>query len=110
MLLDNSIPVVLNGYLLIFQVIPITTNSVRVEWTPLFPDSWSGDASSGGYRVKYRQMSDIPTAFSMQHEELRDTLAREAVLLDLQVGQIGIIYSCILLVVLITPVVYTIDY
>ncbi|ROT77317.1 hypothetical protein C7M84_004018 [Penaeus vannamei] len=59
------------------KVIPITTNSVRVEWTPLFPDSWSGDAKTGGYRVKYRKISDIPTAFNMQHEELQDTLARK---------------------------------
>ncbi|XP_047493701.1 protein sidekick-like isoform X3 [Penaeus chinensis] len=66
------------------KVIPITTNSVRVEWTPLFPDSWSGDAKTGGYRVKYRKISDIPTAFNMQHEELQNTLAREVVLQDLQ--------------------------
>ncbi|XP_064109452.1 protein sidekick-like isoform X2 [Macrobrachium nipponense] len=66
------------------KVIPITTNSVRVEWTPLFPESWSGDAKSGGYRVKYRQMSDIPTAFSVQHKELRDILAKEIVLKELQ--------------------------
>nr|XP_045601913.1 protein sidekick-like isoform X1 [Procambarus clarkii] len=67
------------------KVIPITTKSVRVEWTPLFPNSWSGDTKTGGYRVKYRQISDIPTAFSMQQKELKDTLAREVVLEDLQV-------------------------
>lgn len=66
------------------KVIPITTKSVRVEWTPLFPNSWSGDVKTGGYRVKYRQMSSIPTAFSMQQKELKDTLAREVVLENLQ--------------------------
>ncbi|KAG7176448.1 sidekick-like 1 [Homarus americanus] len=66
------------------KVIPITTKSVRVEWTPLFPNSWSGDDKTGGYRVKYRQMSDIPTAFSMQQKELKNTLARDVVLEDLE--------------------------
>ncbi|KAK8382212.1 hypothetical protein O3P69_015266 [Scylla paramamosain] len=69
------------------KVIPITTKSVRVEWTPLFPDSWSGDAQTGGYRIKYRQMADIPTAFSLQQKELRDTLSRDIVLEDLQVDK-----------------------
>ncbi|XP_050687397.1 protein sidekick-like isoform X4 [Eriocheir sinensis] len=67
------------------KVIPITTKSVRVEWTPLFPNSWSGDTKTGGYRIKYRQIADIPTAFSLQQKELRDTLARDIVLEDLQV-------------------------
>lgn len=69
----------------LFQVIPITTKSVRVEWTPLFPNSWSGDTKTGGYRIKYRQIADIPTAFNLQQKELRDTLARDIVLEDLQV-------------------------
>ncbi|KAK4323993.1 hypothetical protein Pmani_005348 [Petrolisthes manimaculis] len=67
------------------KVIPITTKSVRVEWTPLFPNSWSGDAKTGGYRIKYRKISDIPTAFSLQQKELKDILARDVVLEDLQV-------------------------
>ena len=66
------------------KVIPITTKSVRVEWTPLFPDSWSGDPSTGGYRIKYRKISDIPTAYGTQNQELKDTLARSAVLDDLE--------------------------
>ena len=37
------------------KVIPITTNSVRVEWQPVFPDAWSGDKDTAGYRVFYRQ-------------------------------------------------------
>ena len=66
------------------KVIPITVKSVRVEWTPLFPDSWSGDPSTGGYRIKYRKMSDIPTAYSTQNLEFRDTLARTAILDNLE--------------------------
>lgn len=52
----------------------------------MFPNSWSGDAKTGGYRIKYRKISDIPTAFSLQQKELKDILARDIVLEDLQVS------------------------
>ncbi|XP_037093767.1 protein sidekick-like [Pollicipes pollicipes] len=43
------------------KVIPITTTSVRVEWRPVAPSAWSGDAVTGGYRVEYRPLTDFPS-------------------------------------------------
>lgn len=44
------------------QVVPITTNSVRVQWQPLEKSMWNGDAATGGYRVLFQPISDFPTA------------------------------------------------
>lgn len=67
------------------QVIPITRSSVRVEWSPLPPQAWSGDPNTGGYRVKYRQIKDILATFNTQSKELTDADASNVVLNDLQV-------------------------
>ncbi|XP_046802363.1 protein sidekick isoform X9 [Lucilia cuprina] len=44
------------------KVVPITTTSVRVQWNALETSMWNGDATTGGYRILYQQLSDFPTA------------------------------------------------
>lgn len=44
------------------KVVPITTTSVRVHWSPVDEIYWSGDHDTGGYRVIYQPESDFPTA------------------------------------------------
>ncbi|XP_026815472.1 protein sidekick isoform X3 [Rhopalosiphum maidis] len=44
------------------QVVPITTTSVRVTWEPIPPQYWNGDTQTGGYKVLYQPVSDIPMA------------------------------------------------
>ncbi|XP_059222213.1 protein sidekick isoform X2 [Stomoxys calcitrans] len=44
------------------KVVPITTTSVRVKWNALETSMWNGDASTGGYRILYQQLSDFPAA------------------------------------------------
>ncbi|XP_075159070.1 sidekick cell adhesion molecule isoform X3 [Haematobia irritans] len=44
------------------KVVPITTTSVRVKWNALETSMWNGDATTGGYRILYQQLSDFPTA------------------------------------------------
>lgn len=43
------------------HVVPITPSSVRVQWTPLGEQYWSGDTRTGGYRVFYQPLTDFPT-------------------------------------------------
>ncbi|XP_058815648.1 protein sidekick isoform X3 [Topomyia yanbarensis] len=43
------------------KVVPITTTSVRVQWTYLRKSLWNGDASTGGYRILYQPISDFPS-------------------------------------------------
>lgn len=42
------------------KVVPITTTSVRVEWTSLKKNLWNGD-SDGGYRIVYQPIDDLGT-------------------------------------------------
>ncbi|XP_053678622.1 protein sidekick [Anopheles nili] len=44
------------------KVVPITTTSVRVQWTSLRAAAWNGDADTGGYRILYQPLSDFPSA------------------------------------------------
>lgn len=44
------------------KVVPITTTSVRVQWSPLDNSHWNGDSVTGGYRVLYQPISDFPSA------------------------------------------------
>lgn len=44
------------------QVVPITTTSVRVTWEPIPPQYWNGDTQTGGYKVLFQPVSDIPMA------------------------------------------------
>ncbi|KAL0272261.1 UNVERIFIED_CONTAM: hypothetical protein PYX00_005306 [Menopon gallinae] len=51
------------------KVVPITTTSVRVHWTPVDGMYWSGDQDTGGYRVIYQPESDFPTALQATPKE-----------------------------------------
>lgn len=51
------------------KVIPITTTSVRVEWTPLDTHVWNGDDSTGGYRVLFQPISDFPATLQATPKE-----------------------------------------
>ncbi|XP_050535550.1 protein sidekick isoform X2 [Daktulosphaira vitifoliae] len=44
------------------HVIPITTTSIRVSWGPVPPQYWNGDTQTGGYKVLYQPVSDVPVA------------------------------------------------
>ncbi|KAF2352237.1 Immunoglobulin I-set [Trinorchestia longiramus] len=71
------------------KVIPITTDSVRVEWSPVFPDAWSGDTVTAGYRVRFRQqLTDDTGGLSvfgqLQSRELQDPEGTSLVLQGLQ--------------------------
>ncbi|XP_022907752.1 protein sidekick isoform X2 [Onthophagus taurus] len=51
------------------KVVPITTTSVEVYWEPIEEQFWSGDVTSGGYRVIFQPVSDFPTALQMTPKE-----------------------------------------
>lgn len=44
------------------KAVPITTTSVEVHWNMIDESFWSGDFTTGGYRVLYQPVSDFPTA------------------------------------------------
>ncbi|XP_065171276.1 protein sidekick-like isoform X3 [Atheta coriaria] len=51
------------------KVVPITTTSVQVYWDPIEETHWSGDISTGGYRVIFQPVSDFPTALQATPKE-----------------------------------------
>lgn len=51
------------------RVVPITTNSVKVFWTPIEQRYWSGDTETGGYRIVYQPVSDFPTVLQTPLKE-----------------------------------------
>lgn len=51
------------------KVVPITTTSVEVYWEPIEVQYWSGDVSTGGYRVIFQPVSDFPTALKATPKE-----------------------------------------
>ncbi|XP_043206047.1 protein sidekick-like, partial [Amphibalanus amphitrite] len=64
------------------RVIPVTTTSVRVEWRPLPPGAWSGDAATGGYRVEYRPRADFPSPTAGSMERMVNDIQAQAVELE----------------------------
>nr|NP_001284758.1 sidekick, isoform I [Drosophila melanogaster]AHN59229.1 sidekick, isoform I [Drosophila melanogaster] len=67
------------------KVVPITTTSVRVQWSALETALWNGDASTGGYRILYQQLSDFPTALqSTPKTDVHGINENSVVLSDLQ--------------------------
>lgn len=44
------------------KVVPITTSSIEVHWTPIDEQYWSGDYQTGGYRVFYQPQTDFSSA------------------------------------------------
>lgn len=51
------------------KVVPITTTSVEVYWDIIEEQFWSGDMSTGGYRVIFQPVSDYPTALQATPKE-----------------------------------------
>ncbi|KAM7347896.1 sidekick cell adhesion molecule isoform 8-T8 [Cochliomyia hominivorax] len=67
------------------KVVPITTTSVRVQWNALETSMWHGDATTGGYRILYQQLSDFPTALqSTPKTDVMGINVNSVVLSDLQ--------------------------
>ncbi|XP_026329233.1 protein sidekick isoform X2 [Hyposmocoma kahamanoa] len=66
------------------HVVPITPSSVRVQWTPLGEQYWSGDTRTGGYRVFYQPLTDFPTPLQQtMKQEVSGIKSEEVVLTDL---------------------------
>ncbi|KAG6449472.1 hypothetical protein O3G_MSEX006098 [Manduca sexta] len=66
------------------RVVPITPSSVRVQWTPLAEQYWSGDTHTGGYRIFYQPLTDFPTALQQTMKlEVPGIKSEEAVLTEL---------------------------
>ncbi|CAB3242123.1 unnamed protein product [Arctia plantaginis] len=66
------------------HVVPITPSSVRVQWTPLGEQHWSGDTRTGGYRVRYQPLTDFPTALQQtMKQDVMGIKSEEVVLTDL---------------------------
>lgn len=66
------------------RVVPITTTSVEVYWEPIEEEFWSGDISTGGYRVIFQPVSDFPTALqATPKEEIKGIKAKKMVLSEL---------------------------
>lgn len=51
------------------KVVPITTTSVRVHWTPIPELFWSGDSQTGGYRILFQPVTDFPTGLQATPKE-----------------------------------------
>ncbi|CAH0692396.1 unnamed protein product [Chilo suppressalis] len=70
------------------RVVPITPSSVRVQWTPLGEQYWSGDTRTGGYRVFYQPLTDFPTALQQtMKQEVPGIKSEEVVLTELSVDR-----------------------
>ncbi|KAI4461154.1 titin [Holotrichia oblita] len=66
------------------KVVPITTTSVEVYWESIEEQYWSGDVSTGGYRVIFQPVSDFPTALqATPKEEIMGIRASKMVLTEL---------------------------
>ncbi|CAL7947530.1 unnamed protein product [Xylocopa violacea] len=66
------------------KVVPITTSSIEVHWNAIDEVYWSGDHTTGGYRVIYQPVSDFPTALQdTPKEEVLGIKATKIVLSDL---------------------------
>ncbi|KAK9504659.1 hypothetical protein O3M35_010943 [Rhynocoris fuscipes] len=66
------------------KVVPITTTSVEVHWTPIPAAYWSGDQQTGGYRIMFQPLSDFPTSLqATPKQEVLGVESRKIVLSDL---------------------------
>lgn len=66
------------------KVVPITTNSVQVQWVALTKTYWNGDSSTGGYRVLYQPVSDFPTSLqATPKQEIMGIASDDIILSDL---------------------------
>lgn len=64
------------------KVVPITTTSVRVQWTSLETAMWNGDPTTGGYRVLFQPISDFPTALQATPKQDVMSITTDAVILS----------------------------
>ncbi|GBP30656.1 Protein sidekick [Eumeta japonica] len=70
------------------HVVPITTNSVRVQWWALSDQYWSGDTRTGGYRVLYQPLTDFPSPLQQNmKQEVPGIKTEEVVLMDLSMDR-----------------------
>lgn len=70
------------------HVVPITPNSVRVQWSPLGEQHWSGDTRTGGYRIRYQPLTDFPTALQQaMKQDVPGIKSEEVVLTELAVDR-----------------------
>ncbi|XP_024084969.1 protein sidekick [Cimex lectularius] len=66
------------------RVVPITTNSVEVNWAPIPAAFWSGDQQTGGYRIMFQPLTDFPTSLqATPKQEVQGVDSRQVVLTDL---------------------------
>ncbi|XP_063224987.1 protein sidekick isoform X2 [Bacillus rossius redtenbacheri] len=70
------------------KVVPITTNSVKVQWEPVETAYWNGDFETGGYQIVYQPVSDYPTALQATPKKLVPGITVDQVVLsDLSVDR-----------------------
>lgn len=66
------------------KVVPITTTSVKVKWSPLKKVFWNGDFATGGYRILYQQIAEFPSNIQNTPKvDVSGISQSEVVLLDL---------------------------
>ncbi|XP_039293021.1 protein sidekick isoform X1 [Nilaparvata lugens] len=66
------------------KVVPITTTSVQVSWEPIETEYWSGDKSTGGYRIVFQPVSDFPISLqATPKQDVQGTKTNQVVLNDL---------------------------
>ena len=73
------------------KVTPITRTDVKVEWTALKAEDFSGDASTGGYMIEYRELAEFPSAHQLQSShpkvELKGISRTRVILEDLEIAK-----------------------
>ena len=73
------------------KVTPITRTNVKVTWEPLKSEDYHGDASTGGYHVEYREITDYTSsliaASAYPQVELKGISRNRVILEDLAIAK-----------------------
>ena len=73
------------------KVTPITRTNVKVTWEPLDSIDYNGDASSGGYIVEYRELTDYTSSIiansAYPQVELKGISRNRVILEDLAIAK-----------------------
>ena len=73
------------------KVTPITRTNIKVTWSPLQAADYHGDASTGGYMVEYRELSDYTSSIiassAYPQVELKGISRNRVILEDLAVAK-----------------------
>ena len=73
------------------KVTPITRTNVKVTWEPLKAEDYHGDASTGGYHVEYREITDYTSsliaASAYPQVELKGISRNRVILEDLAIAK-----------------------